>query len=171
MGRIATIHTIPDRIYDQIYRILCIRYLFLAAIAWIWLHKETYNKYILYCGALFSFIYLLAISNGCDMGKFVYSGKWSSQNYPVYFWTYMLIQMLWITYRNTKPSCVKRLLCWMGRNSWEIFVMQMFVLGFFKLEMCHLFQSQAINQIAYILIGFITATLPVAFYQNIKRYA
>lgn len=164
MNGISQVFTIPDRINSM----LCFRYLFLAAIAWIWLHKDAYNKFVIYCLALFSFGYLLYVMNGYDIKPFVYSGKWSSQNYPVYFWTYILIQALLVFYGKIKKYSLSDIFCWMGKNSWQIFVMQMFILGFLSLDACSIFTNRVINQILFVLIGFILSLLPVFFYQYIK---
>lgn len=75
---------------DRLYSILCIRHLFLAAIAYIWLKNKGYNKIILITLGTLSLIYL-EFFRRTDLQPFIYNGAWNAQQYPTYFWTLLFI--------------------------------------------------------------------------------
>lgn len=153
---------------DKINSLLCFRYLFLAAIAWIWLYKEQYNRHIINCLAILSLVYLFYVMYDNDPSPLVYAGNWASQNYPVYFWTYVIILSLLYAYKKNQIESLNKFFCWMGKNSWQIFIIQMFILGFLRLETINICPNQLANQILFLLMGFILTLLPIYVYQHIK---
>ena len=156
-------------ITNNVNRMLCFRYLFLAAIAWIWIYKHTYNKYFILGGTMISLCYLVFVYYGYDGKPFIHPSNWLSQNYPVYFWTFFLIQLLWRVYSKISSETVKNVFCWMGRNSWEIFVSQMFFLGFININLCGVFPYPVANQLLFVFVGFILSLLPVVILSKIKN--
>ena len=115
----------------RLYSILPIRHLFLAVIAYVFLFKENFNKYIL-IGVSFASVIFLYVFRTYDLQPFVYSGKWGGQVYPAYFAylvVFYLLKKLWVVLKTTK---VMKVFYWCGANSWHIFLVQMFILGFVK---------------------------------------
>lgn len=165
MNKVSSFIEIPNKVNSM----LCFRYLFLAAIAWIWIYKHAYSKNLIWVGALISLCYLLFVYDGNDVKPFIHPGNWLSQNYPVYFWTFILIQLLWYAYRKIGSETVKRIFCWMGRNSWEIFVFQMFFLGFIKIDACSIFPYPVANQLMYVFTGFALSLFPVVVYRHVRN--
>lgn len=151
-----------------IYRLLCVRYLFLSAIAWIWIYRKHFNRFLIYGLSVCSLLYLIFIA-GCDPQPFVYEGGWSSQNYPIYFWTYSLIIGLLYLYSKINHLKIRRLICWMGSNSWEIFVMQMFVFWCFRPGMCNISSLTELNQVIYVLVTIIASVVPIVLYKKSKN--
>lgn len=117
---------------EFLWRLLSVRYLFLAVIAWFTLTNVDIKKekYFIYCLAFLSFIYLIHYYSE-DWSPFVYNGKWNTQNYPTYFWTLFVIIILLRLILHL-PHRLKLLFEWGGRYSWEIFLSQMFVIGFVR---------------------------------------
>lgn len=105
---------------DNIYRLLCSRYIFLSVIAWLFLMK--YNESILRILGILSLLYIVFFSKN-NLIPFVYNGGWSYQNYPSYFWTLLLFTLLWRTYEKISCTHCKKSLLWLGRNSWGVFVL------------------------------------------------
>lgn len=154
------------RFPPNIYRLLCVRYLFLSAIAWVWIYRMQFNRFLIYGLSVCSLVYLEFIA-GSDPQPFVYEGGWSSQNYPIYFWTYSLIIGLLYLYSKIKHLKIRRLICWMGCNSWEIFVMQMFVFGCFRPGMCNIFSS-TLNQVIYVFVTLTASIIPIVIYEKVR---
>lgn len=164
MNKVDALIAIPGKFNSM----LCFRYIFLAAIAWIWIHKANYSKMLIGSLAVLSLCYLYFVMENNNVKPFIHPSNWLSQNYPVYFWTYILIQLLWHSYGVIRCEAIRQAFCWLGRNSWEIFVMQMFVLGFIKLDDCALFSNQAVNQLLFVLTGFVLSLFPVIVYRILK---
>lgn len=152
---------------DALYKMLCIRYLFLSAVSWQWLRQGCFTRQVV-VSSLCSLAYLLLFSNA-DWSPWVYYGQWNSQNYPVFFWTYVLILFLWIGYKHIPFDIIKKRICWLGINSWEIFLMQMFVLGFVKPEFIHIGSSSILNQVMFIVVGLTASITPIAILRFITK--
>lgn len=147
---------------DWLYRLLCIRYLFLSVIAWIWLHISDYNRYLLFSLGAMSLAFLLLIIYGWhNTQPLVYLGQWSSQNYPVYFWTLLLVFALQYSFSRIQHTRLCSFVCWLGRNSWEIFVVQMFILASVKSAVGRLVLPSVIEQTVIVIVGISAAIVPV----------
>lgn len=152
---------------DALYRMLCIRYLFLSAIAWLWLHQGRFTKQVIVL-SLLSLAYLLLYFNS-DWSPLIFHGKWNSQNYPVYFWTYVLILLSWKGYSHIPSDKIKKLICWLGVNSWEIFLMQMFVLGFGGAKIIQIGNFPFLNQLITVAVGLTASISPIAILRFIIK--
>lgn len=108
------------------YRLICVRYVFVAAIAYMWLNIDKFNKWwvlLLGCG---SYLYLINYRFD-DLEPFVYNGGWSIQNYPAYFFTLIIILVLKVLFKEIvrKATTAVRLFNWCGEQSWSLFLLQM----------------------------------------------
>lgn len=138
-----------------LYRLLAIRYFFLAAIAYIWLHHEDYNKFVLLSLGFVSLLYLWYFRSA-DLTPVVYNAPgWTIHNYPGYFFTLVMIVFLLAFAKENKDLKVMKFFKWCGENSWYIFLAQMFIMGFFHSEHIEcVISNSALAIIVYMLIVF-----------------
>lgn len=142
--------------HDWLWRLSAVRYLFLSVIAWIWYHWSDYStreKTVFVLLGIISLIYLLFYAYK-DWSPIVYSRSWCSQNYPCFFWTLSLILFLVFVVKLT-PQGILKPINWLGKNSWEIFLSQMFIIGFVR-SLPQIVNS-AITAVAYIFFVFFTS--------------
>ena len=150
-----------------LWRLLSFRYIFLSVISYIWIRglaKFNFNRFLLVLLAALSLFYL--VSNKVNFSPFVYVKSWTSQNYPVYFWTFVLINLL-TGLINHLPFKLVRILCWLGQNSWQIFLSQMFVISFVS-ELP--ISNPALSSIAYIVFVFTSSIGSVLFLKHLLTY-
>lgn len=153
---------------DFLWRLLSVRYLFLASIAWTWYKWNEYEKgqkLALSIMGVFSLFYLLFLSN-YDLSPVVYHKSWITQNYPVYFWTLIIIVLMAWGLKNA-PRKVLTPLIWLGVNSWEIFLAQMFIIEFIR--EIPIANSPVLSEIAYVLFIFMSSIGLVWVYRLIKN--
>lgn len=154
---------------DDVWRLLGIRYLFLSVIAWLWYNWskiEIKYKMLFYTLGIVSFVYLLFYANH-NLTPIIYNG-WKDQNYPVYFWSLILI-ILFIMFIKIIPSKLNRVLGWLGENSWEIFLAQMFIIGFVKRTTLHI-QNPTLAAVAYVIFCFVTSIGTVLIFKLIQNH-
>jgi peptidoglycan/LPS O-acetylase OafA/YrhL len=138
-----------------LYRLLAIRYFFLAAIAYIWLHHEDYNKFVLLLLGFASLLYLWYFRSA-DLTPIVYNVPgWTIHNYPGYFFTLVMIVFLLAFAKENKDLRVMNFFKWCGENSWYIFLSQMFIMGFFHSEHIeNIISNSVLAILVYMLIVF-----------------
>lgn len=156
---------------NDAWRLLVVRYLSLSVIAWIWLRYSSYtkaNKLYLVLLGLLSLSYLLYFER-FDVSPFVYYGSWRSQNYPVYFWTFVLV-ILCVKLIAVIPRRLCNILVWLGVNSWEVFLAQMFFIGCLSLNRFPRIYSFGVTQISYIIFVFAASIGSVMIYNRLRSY-
>lgn len=160
---------------DAVYRMVCFRHLFLSVIAYIWLHKENYNRLILLILGIASYVYLVGIDNK-SIYPIVYDGGWGIHNYPAYFFTLLLIFGLVKLHSHIpKESRILKSIYWCGQNSWYLFLSQMTVLYCFGIGRLSFIENTFVRGIVFvstILVLCIIMTMIVNRIQVIaaKRY-
>lgn len=152
---------------DRLYSILCIRHLFLAAIAYVWLKNKSYNKAFLIALGLFSLTYL-EFFRRTNLQPFIYNGEWHTQQYPTYFWTLLFIGGLIAIWKRIYYFKWIKSIYWLGVNSWEIFLLQMMIIGFLPFSHFSSYQYFAIDQCIYVLMIFVSSILPVVTYRGLS---
>lgn len=156
---------------NRLYSILCIRHLFLAAIAYIWLNNDKYKSWALGVLGILSLIYLIYFRN-VNLEPFVYYGEWNGQNYPIYFWSLIFIYMLLSVFRKIKDVRTIRLIEWCGINSWSIFLCQMFVIGFIPLSRFSTItrmNNPIIIQLLYCTFVFFISIVPISITEVVRN--
>lgn len=137
---------------DEVYRMVCFRYLFLSVIAYIWLHKENYSKELLTILGIASYLYLVGIENK-SIYPIIFDGGWGIHNYPAYFFTLLLIFGFIELHSNlSKESRIMKSIYWCGQNSWYLFLSQMTVLYFFGIGRLDFITNSYIKVLAYVLL-------------------
>lgn len=152
-----------------IWRISGVRYLFLSIIAWIWYQWSNVfikHKYLFTVLVIVSFLYLLFFSNQ-NLTPIIYN-DWKDQNYPVYFWTLGLIILI-VKLVDIIPVKLNKVLIYLGQNSWEIFLVQMFIIGFVKRTTLHI-QNPTLAAVAYVIFCFVTSIGTVLIFKLIQNH-
>ena len=151
---------------DLLWRLLAIRYLFLSVPVWLWFHWIEYKietKMMITVIGFMSLIYILFFAD-CDWRPFIYHGSWNAQNYPAFFWTLLLILLL-VKIMPHFPPKMESLFEWMGVNSWEIFLAQMFIIGFVR--QLPIIGNPSLKAILYVFFVFSTSLGSVFIYKSI----
>lgn len=153
------------------YRISCIRYLFLCVPAYMYLKKESLNRFLILLAVVISFSYL-AFFQSYNLSPYILNYGWSSQQWPSYFWTMALfVFLLKVASRIRQENGFYNIICWLGRNSWYIFLTQMFLLCYFKADFLQVSDYIFINRLLYILITIVVSITPaisIDYYKNFK---
>ena len=116
---------------DFVYRLLAVRYFFLAYLGWIWVHDGiVINKKTL----LLSFLSMLAIIyfDYCYVNTepLFYNTSWRTHRWPCYFYVAILFTyILYLIYHTNRIRCIERTTKMLARCSYEIFLMQMAVIA------------------------------------------
>lgn len=154
---------------ESLYRISCIRYLFLCVPAYMYLKKESFNRLLILLAVVISFSYLVFFQS-YNLSPYILNYGWSSQQWPSYFWTMALFVILLKVASKIRPEYrFYNIICWLGRNSWYIFLTQMFFLCYFKIDSLQVSDYILINRLLYILITIIVSVIPavlIDYYKN-----
>ena len=139
-------------ITSGLYRLTCFRYLFLAVPAYMLLDIKRYNRVLVYALAVGSLVYI-AVLYKHDMAPLTLDYGWSVQQWPAYFWTLLVFLIL--------SSLAKRLdnsqklyitICWLGKNSWYIFLAQMFILSYISIGSFSFIGNDYLRVVLFILL-------------------
>ena len=150
---------------EGLFRLSCFRYLFIAAISWIWINRKDYKIVFLIILGLCSLLYLLVLSSN-DLKPLIYNCGWSSQQWPVYFWTLLIIFFLIAVWKKNQDSYLVKMIRWMGVNSWEIFLAQMFILSFVNYKLLSTVHSQLLAQCILVAVTFSFSIGSVCFFNK-----
>jgi fucose 4-O-acetylase-like acetyltransferase len=149
-------------ISNSLYRLTCIRYLFLCVPVFIYLNKSNHKHYrlVVTIGMILSLIYLVLLKKH-DLSPFVLNMGWSSQQWPTYFWTLVVfIFLVWCGNQMNSNNKLLLVLCWLGRNSWYIFLAQMFILSYLEADSLVFVDNHIINRMCFILLTMIISVVP-----------
>ena len=144
------------------------RYIFLSVAAWIWFRYQDISirhKFVTLLLGITSLVYILFFANH-DWSPLIYHGGWNSQNYPTYFWTLLFILIL-IRLISIIPQQLNKRLEWLGVNSWEIFLAQMFIIGFVR-ELLEI-GGPVLTSALYVLFVLVTSIGSVVLYKLLLR--
>ncbi len=157
------------------YRLLFIRYLFLACISYIWLRYDVKLTVLAILSAI-SIIYWYVTDS--SFGIFTYSEQWSTQNWPAYFYTLFYIKLLQKLYNVAKNTKIANFVCSLGRDSWYIFLLQMCVFIVFRVKIftkiCHYagIYNEITITVIYVMFALCASIIPVylfRFYQTRRQ--
>lgn len=130
----------PER--STFYRFFYGRYLFAAALGAVFYNNENlFSPKTLKNLAIGSIAYMTAVLY-FDMTITLLPNAWNAQHYPAYFYTFVMVQWL----RNNRRmfgAAFERLISTFGKNSYDIFVTQLFVFSTFGAPMLKSFWGAA----------------------------
>ena len=124
MEIISSITNLPD----FIYRLLCIRYIFLIWIGWIWVKEGIQFKAFNIAASLLSLcslLYFAYFKNNLE--PFFYNSGWTTHRWICYFWVgFAFTWLLYMIYQAiNKNESVNKAIKTLATASWEIFLVQM----------------------------------------------
>lgn len=146
---------------DFIERCMIIRYLFLSVVAYKWLKTPDNMMWIVFL-PLISLGYWFVLDN-YDLNPFIPNkGGWGGQQAPAYFYVYFWVWILLKVFK-LSPNIIRSFFEWLGKRSYEIFLMQMlyFLIPIREL----LFNGNSEYQlILYCLLSCLISICPVYLY-------
>ena len=152
----------PGRIYSCFF----IRYLFMAIISFMWYKNIKKNRVlVLFVLPMISIIYwVLLEAKIINLNHLV--PDWESQQFPSFFFTYLFVYLFFMIYSKTSLFKLKSCFEWLGKNSYEIFLMQMLFFYFCPLNiLC--FNNSLFNRIVvYPCLALFGSIIPVYFYRK-----
>ena len=151
-------------IRTETYSCLVIRYLFLSVMAFVWLTKK-YNRYWLFILSLISIAYWVLLEKGILFSTLFPS--WNSQQFPSFFYTLLMVLILYNGYTKLQEKQMKAVLEWLGRNSYEIYLMQMLFFYLCSWECIGLPVNRWNSLIIYPIIAILCSILPVLVMKNL----
>ena len=156
-------------ISGRLYGLTCIRYLFLGVPAYMFLSLKRYNKYIVLFCVIGSLLYLTILQN-MNLSPFVLDYGWASQQWPAYFWTLALFIFLQrgVSVLDSSGKLFT-FLCWLGRNSWYIFITQMFILCYINPYCLILSQNAVVNIVLFTFLVFFLSIIPALIIDYVKK--
>lgn len=155
-------------ISDSLYRLICIRYLFLAVPAYMLLDINKYKKPIVCIMVLASILFLVYYYK-LDLSPWVLDFGWASQQWPSYFWTMALFMVLMaIASKMPSSNIIFRMVCWMGENSWIIFLAQMFILAQIGSGSLGFIDNSVVRFISFTIAIIILSIIPAFLFDKIK---
>lgn len=156
-----------------LYRLLAIRYVFLIYLGYMWTVKgiEINKRTILLSFVSILFI-LIFMYTSINLDPIFFSNDWKSCHWVCYFYVaYLFVYLLHKVYQCSNRY-IKSLFCLMGKCSYEVFLLQMFVFTFFPSAADMAFIG---NSYVIVLIRIVLTTLlsifPILFYNYyLKKY-
>lgn len=152
------------------YRISCVRYIFLCVPVYFYLKRQNvyhFNWFCAVCVAI-SFVYLL-FCRYLNLSPVILDYGWSYQQWPSYFWTLFVFIVLIRLGKRLKDNRVFRFLTWMGKNSWYIFLTEMFVLNYLSIDAFSYIHSVHLRRIVFIIVITGVSCIPSLLVSLVSR--
>lgn len=154
----------------RIYSLSLARYLLIPVLAYYWCFGKVRLEWIAVFSIISGCYYFSRVEWGGDYTPFIDS-RWGTQQFPAFFYTLFLLMLLYKAYPVVHIKC-KRLmeaLVWCGRNSYEIFLMQMFWIACLSGKWEVLSNSYGwFGRMLYVAAMLSVSILPVVFYNWVK---
>lgn len=149
---------------------LCIRYIFLIYLGLVWAKIGVkINKMIVTLSIIsLIFIFIFAYTD-IKLEPFFFDNDWKIFHWISYFYpAFLLVWGLnWLYTRLSKR--MKDAFVLLGKYSWEIFLMQMFVLSFLPLEKFLLLGNKYLMLVLFVFISFVLSIYPVILYKEVTK--
>lgn len=126
---------------DPVYRLLCLRYLFLIYLGYLWaadgivLNTKTF---LLSCVSIISILFLhYGYEYACysNLEPIVFDTSWRTFHWFTYFLPWALLPyLIHALYRRMNNNKLSQLIVLTGKRSYEIFLFQMIVFGLFPIN-------------------------------------
>jgi Fucose 4-O-acetylase and related acetyltransferases len=154
---------------DFVYRLLFFRYFFLIYLGYVVCTEkfELNSRNIIL--SIISVIFIL-IDNYMNINwePFIYNTAWKGFHWISYFYTlYIFLFLLRKIYLKINPTRLTLIVEKIGKYSYEIFLLQMFVFGFFPDSILPGINNAYIKVLSFIILTTMLSIIPVLIY---KRY-
>lgn len=154
---------------EPLYRLLCFRYVFLIYLGFLWsqtmISKKLEKWQVIF--AIVSLIALIFIHYVIDgsLNPIFHDTAWRDFHWICYYWAAFLLPWLLRYVYNKCHRKLQKAIEYIGRYSYEIFLMQMFVFTAYPI----IFGGANLHGVFVILITTVASILPVLLYQTIKN--
>ena len=156
----------PTLFPSAIYRLSFTRYIFLLYLACVVCKVKLKINITVIILAIISLIYLTIVTyTNLDLKPFIYQTGWSGQAYPSAFYTVFVFLLLAILYKKYPESFISKLFIRFGGWSYELFLWQMFVFGFFSFDRFAVLGSK-FQTIVFILTTSLLCFVPLYIYKQ-----
>lgn len=153
---------------EPLYRLTCLRYLFLIYFGYLWttnkMSKNITSKQIWL--SLLSALALIALyySTG-SLKPFLHDTAWRSFHWICYFWVALMLPWLIWKLFDKPPPAIKNMVGEMGQWSYEIFLLQMLVFTVYPHRLLDT-GNNYINVAMYIIFTMCASIMPVIAYKR-----
>lgn len=155
---------------EFVWRLLCIRYLFLIFLGMMWAEKGfalNSTRIILIVISLLA-ITIFSLTETNTSPLFVKTISWKQFHWICYFYVAFAIPtMLWWLKRHS-PMNVNSIICILGKYSWEIFLVQMVIFKFTPREKMMCILGEGFGTFVFVIFTITASILPILLY---KKYS
>ncbi|SHN62992.1 acyltransferase family protein [Desulfovibrio litoralis] len=143
---------------NMFYRFFYGRYLFVAALgATFYNNQSLFSAFKLRVLSGISIVYIiLTLYFGISL-SFI-PNEWNPQHYPSYFYTYLLVAWL-VKNKNKVSDSLHHIISKFGKNSYDIFITQLFIFSTFGVSMRHGFFTALLLPFICLYGGLLVAYL------------
>ena len=147
---------------DWLYRLLCVRYLFLIPLGMIWIEKGVeLNSRNIVLSILSIFAVLFFVFTNYDLEPIFYNTGWDTHRWVCYFYlpillTYVLF-LVWNKIKNS--SWIETVTKWTAARSYEIFLAQMAVFACFSTSVLAFVSNGLVRFAIWALLTFTLSLL------------
>lgn len=156
---------------EPLYRLLAIRYLYLIYLGYLWVKKGIIlnNLTLSLSGVSIVFILLFTYTS-INWEPLFYDSGWKIYHWVSYFYVaYLFVVILSFIYTHIGKK-IKDLLCMMGKYSYEIFLMQMFLFSFLpSAKWMDFIGNIYITSFLRVLLSVILSVFPILVYKHYKE--
>ena len=142
---------------DGIYRLLCVRYLFLIPLGMIWIEKGVkLNRKTIMLSILSIVAVLFFVFTQYDFEPFFYNTGWEIHRWICYFYLpFLLTYVLFLIWNKIKKSpWIENAIKWTAARSYEIFLAQMAVFVCFSISFLSFVSNGLIRFVIWAIITF-----------------
>lgn len=143
---------------DFVYRLLCIRYVFLIWCGWIWVKEGIRLNALTISASLVSLVAIIYFAYfGQDLEPLFYNTGWSTHRWICYFWVgYTFAGFLhWIYTKVSRNEWINRAVKMLASASYEIFLVQMAYYAIIPLKSLSFIGNQYLQFIIWFAMAFV----------------
>ena len=155
---------------DSLYRLLFFRYFFLIYLGYMWtIRGIALNRTTLFLSILSIFFIIMFNYININFEPFFFKTAWKTFHWICYFYTAHLFIFLLNKSYLILGEKIKYIFCLMGKSSYEIFLLQMFVFTFFQIQWLSFIGNKYIMVMLSVLLTTSLSICPVLFYNHYLR--
>lgn len=155
---------------DEIWRIICFRYLFLMYLGFIWVQHGLKMSICRLCLVILSIIFICLFSyTSLNMSPLFYESGWKQHHWICYFFVaFGIPHILWLLY-NLSIRDINKVVILLGQYSYHIYLLQMFVFTLIPKKLFCEHLGDVGGAIAYLITVFALSVIPVLLFYGIKK--
>lgn len=152
-------------INDRVYSCFIGRYIFMSVVVWNFIRNSKSIVWF-YALPIISLIYWLTLTH-INYSPFV-DHRWSGQQFPSFFYTFFFVSFFEYSYSKINHS-IQRFFVFLGKESYFIFLSQMFVFYFFKIDDLVFINSTILRQLLFCIMTVLFSIMPCYLYKRTKQ--